>query len=107
MYDVISDILINCSNFIEVHGAETASQIVAYDKFVHGYIIGLSLLWSITSILAIVLSQKLEDKEAAQFISIGAFMSNIIPLVLIVVAVDGLMKAFLAPNLIVLQYLAR
>jgi uncharacterized membrane protein len=107
MYDVISEILINCSNFVEAHGAETASQIVAYDKFVHIYIIGLSLFWSITSILAIVCSQKLEDKDTANFISIGAFISNFVPLILIVVAVDGLMKAFLAPNLIVLQYLSR
>jgi len=107
MYDVISEILINCSNFIKVHGAETASQIVAYDKFVHSYIIVLSLFWSLTSILAVVLAQKLEDKEACQIITFGSLLSNIVPLVLIMLAVDGLMKAFLAPNLIVLQYLSR
>ena len=104
MYDVISDILTKCSNFVEAHGTETASQILAYQTASSILNIVLAVLIMILSVLAVILSWKGDDKDFASAVTVILSIFTIVPALMIFCAIDTLMMVYFSPNLVVMQY---
>lgn len=104
MYDTISDILIKFSNFVEAHGAETASQILAYQTAYSILTIVVAVFIIILSIFSVVLAWRQDDKEFASGVTIVLSIFTIVPALMTFCAIDTLMMVYFAPNLVVMQY---
>lgn len=104
MYDVISDILTKCSNFVEAHGTETASQILAYQTASSILNIVIAAFIMILSIFSVVLAWRQDDKDFASGVTIVLSIFTIVPALMIFCAIDTLMMVYFSPNLVVMQY---